>query len=459
MSNIDIRLNIPFAIFVCSISFLAQKIQEKNLLKDAVTSHRTGLTPHLLRFFEPRAPLPYLPPPSRKKPLLPYSGVGQYLDQFANPDDPDYQPTPPPTRPDNPRIFANRELEVQCRLDVPTRIEKKVAIRKQKAEQNKELIKQTLESWDPNKDPNIEGDPYKTLFVGKLSHEVSERKLRREFEEFGPIKRIRIVHDKTNGKPKGYAFIEYEHKSDMKDAYKATDGRKIEGKRVTVDVERGRSVPSWKPRWLGGGKGGDGRVARLPKNPTKQVVAKLVEKAVAGDEYVELAAARTNEPRAERGTDRRPIDDRDTRDARDRYRDRDGWDSRDRGRDGWGRGDRRDSRHSRERDTSYRSGQERDRAYGRDDRDRDGGGRRRKRDDYMTTTVGDGRDPGGRFLTSSHRDRERERVNGEYGRVFEDDGRNYNAVPPPGQSYGGGMVDEPEEGEVLDDRAAKRARG
>lgn len=47
------------------------------------------------------------------------------------------------------------------------------------------------------------------------------------------------------GKPRGYAFIEFEHKNDMKSAYKMADGRKVENKRVTVDVERGRTVPNW----------------------------------------------------------------------------------------------------------------------------------------------------------------------------------------------------------------------
>ena len=47
------------------------------------------------------------------------------------------------------------------------------------------------------------------------------------------------------GKPRGYAFIEFEHKNDMKTAYKMGDGKKIEGRRVLVDVERGRTVPNW----------------------------------------------------------------------------------------------------------------------------------------------------------------------------------------------------------------------
>lgn len=44
-----------------------------------------------------------------------------------------------------------------------------------------------------------------------------------------------------------------------------TDGRKIEGRRIKVDVERGRTVEGWKPRRLAGGLGGEGRLPREPK--------------------------------------------------------------------------------------------------------------------------------------------------------------------------------------------------
>lgn len=47
------------------------------------------------------------------------------------------------------------------------------------------------------------------------------------------------------GKVRGYAFVEYEHKADMKDAYKNADGLKVEGRRIVVDVERGRTVDGW----------------------------------------------------------------------------------------------------------------------------------------------------------------------------------------------------------------------
>ena len=47
------------------------------------------------------------------------------------------------------------------------------------------------------------------------------------------------------GKSRGYAFVEYEHTNEMKEAYKNADGIKIEGRRVLVDVERGRTMEGW----------------------------------------------------------------------------------------------------------------------------------------------------------------------------------------------------------------------
>jgi U1 small nuclear ribonucleoprotein len=37
----------------------------------------------------------------------------------------------------------------------------------------------------------------------------------------------------------------------MKAAYKDADGLKIMGRRIVVDVERGRTVKGWKPKRLG----------------------------------------------------------------------------------------------------------------------------------------------------------------------------------------------------------------
>jgi U1 small nuclear ribonucleoprotein 70kDa len=52
------------------------------------------------------------------------------------------------------------------------------------------------------------------LFIFQ-NYDTSESKLRREFEIYGPIKKILMIQDKDSGKPRGYAFIEYEHERDM----------------------------------------------------------------------------------------------------------------------------------------------------------------------------------------------------------------------------------------------------
>ncbi|GAA5884208.1 hypothetical protein JCM6882_002180 [Rhodosporidiobolus microsporus] len=114
--------------------------------------------------------------------------------------------------------------------------------------------------FDPSADEEICGDPYKTLFVGRLPSAVTEKELIREFEVYGPLERARLVTDEE-GKSRGYAFLVYERERDMKAAYKDADGLKLHGKRLLIDVERGRTVKGWKPRRLGGGLGG--RIRKL----------------------------------------------------------------------------------------------------------------------------------------------------------------------------------------------------
>jgi len=117
-------------------------------------------------------------------------------------------------------------------------------------------LEQDLALWDPTNDAKLRSDPFKTLFVARINYDTSESKLRREFEDYGPIRSINYVMDTKSSKPRGYGFIEYEHERDMHSAYKHADGKKIDGRRVLVDIERGRTIKGWRPRRLGGGLGG-----------------------------------------------------------------------------------------------------------------------------------------------------------------------------------------------------------
>ncbi|CAF0996570.1 unnamed protein product [Rotaria magnacalcarata] len=192
------------------------------------------LPPNLLALFAPREAIPFLPPndklPHEKK-RLPYGGLGDFLPSFEQAHE-----TPPPTR-------------------IETKEERVARKANEKAERAALQLEQNAALWDPNTNEKATADPYKTLFIARLNYDTSETKLKREFEVYGKIKSINLVHDTQTGKPRGYAFIEYEKESDMHAAYKRANERKIDGRRVVVDVERGRTVKGWRPRRLGGGLG------------------------------------------------------------------------------------------------------------------------------------------------------------------------------------------------------------
>jgi len=143
--------------------------------------------------------------------------------------------------------------EKKCILLKQNKKEKKRKL-KERSKKRQEEVEELVKQWDPHKDQKATSDPYKTLFVSKINYNTSEHKLKREFEMYGPIKKVRIIQDQE-GKPRGYAFIEYEKERDMRNAYKQADGKKIDSKRVLVDVERGRTVRGWRPRRFGGGAG------------------------------------------------------------------------------------------------------------------------------------------------------------------------------------------------------------
>ncbi|KAI3704553.1 hypothetical protein L1987_74777 [Smallanthus sonchifolius] len=304
-------------------------------------SHPTGLTNNLLKLFEPRPPLEYKPPPEKRK-CPPYTGMAQFVSNFTEPTDPEY--APPVQKGETPG-------------------QKKARIHQLRLEEGAKKAAEELEKYDPNSDPNISGDPYKTLFVAKLNYETTESRIKREFEAYGPIKRVRLIADKETNKPRGYAFIEYMHTRDMKAAYKQADGRKIDNRRVLVDVERGRTVPNWRPRRLGGGLG------------TTRVGGEEVNQRHSGREQQQSGGpTRSVEPRAHEERDR------EREKSRERVKDREREKSRERSHDRPRDREHREHRHHRDRDRKSdrdrdRSDRDRDRSH----RDRDRSGRDRDR--------------------------------------------------------------------------------
>lgn len=53
-------------------------------------------------------------------------------------------------------------------------------------------LEQEIALWDPHNNENATSDPYKSLFVSRINYDTSESKLRREFEIYGPIKKVSL---------------------------------------------------------------------------------------------------------------------------------------------------------------------------------------------------------------------------------------------------------------------------
>ena len=202
---------------------------------------RPELPPHLQSLFNPRPPLPFMKVPVKPK-CRDYSGLSDYIDHFE-------EQKPPPRAvplPEQPRTSAAPRANQQC----------------------------DASQYDASK-YEMSSDPFKTLFVCRLNYETTERRLQREFEMYGPIKSVVVPKD-LQGKSRGYAFIEFANEVDFKNAYKHADSKVVDGRRLVVDYERGRSDSGWLPRRFGGGFG-DTRAAKPKKVRTPKVSKKPTE--------------------------------------------------------------------------------------------------------------------------------------------------------------------------------------
>ncbi|KAK4512014.1 uncharacterized protein ATC70_013256 [Mucor velutinosus] len=67
------------------------------------------------------------------------------------------------------------------------------------------------------KSSNMEGSRY-IVFVGNLPYTTTKEDLEKHFESAGGIKSVRLLTDKATGKPKGFAFMEFENSKDLNKA-------------------------------------------------------------------------------------------------------------------------------------------------------------------------------------------------------------------------------------------------
>ena len=108
----------------CRNPGLAAKLEAERRLKEGISGHKTGLPKKLLELFNARPVLERKTDLKKPKPKVPHIGLAKYVTEFVEPDDPEYEPGPPKTRPSSPRRYRNPEMRAQARIDDESKLEK-----------------------------------------------------------------------------------------------------------------------------------------------------------------------------------------------------------------------------------------------------------------------------------------------------------------------------------------------
>ena len=79
------------------------------------------------------------------------------------------------------------------------------------------------------------------LFVGNLSFEVTQADLRAAFAVYGPVSSADIVVDRSDGRSKGFGFIEMAWQAHAVAAIQGLNGTDLKGRSINVSRAHPRS--------------------------------------------------------------------------------------------------------------------------------------------------------------------------------------------------------------------------
>lgn len=84
--------------------------------------------------------------------------------------------------------------------------------------------------------PNVaKNPPSRTLFIGNMSFEMTDRDLSNLFRGIKNVIDVRVAIDRRTGQPRGFAHADFIDVKSAMDAMKALAGKEIYGRRLRVD--------------------------------------------------------------------------------------------------------------------------------------------------------------------------------------------------------------------------------
>ncbi len=98
--------------------------------------------------------------------------------------------------------------------------------------------------------------PIPKVFVGNLSYDTTPGDLEKLFTEVGDVGEVFLPNDRATGRPRGFAFVEFDNAEAVTQAIEKFDGHDVKGRPIRVSVAEER--PRRPPRQFDGGGGGGG---------------------------------------------------------------------------------------------------------------------------------------------------------------------------------------------------------
>ena len=79
------------------------------------------------------------------------------------------------------------------------------------------------------------------IYVGNLSHEVTDEDLREAFERYGEVASAKVIKDNFSGASRGFGFVEMPNNSEADSAIKGLKGEEIKGSVIKISEARPKS--------------------------------------------------------------------------------------------------------------------------------------------------------------------------------------------------------------------------
>lgn len=110
--------------------------------------------------------------------------------------------------------------------------------KKRKVEESSEEVEESSEEPIAKK-PKTNEEPA-TLFVGRLSWNIDDEWLRREFEPVGGVISARVIMERSTGKSRGYGYVDFDSKSAAEKALQEYQGKELDGRPINLDMSTGK---------------------------------------------------------------------------------------------------------------------------------------------------------------------------------------------------------------------------